>query len=357
MGDTGADTWATKAASAVVVEAKAMTTSIVSFAEAAPRPPIRPREVMTPAEFQSMDAGRAAPLTLFYASLAKQDADGVPVDSVLLVHGKSTHDIDENYTVVKLAGIAVADAPLAVASYAVSVRALPAAILRAPGRHKYEATRQAFGGRGRGPSSVKIGLVDMVLVFKRQSFEIFPLGGRLMYAAEDFAFYDATYSPATANSKMRPKIITYVVGTDPFWHGAEVCHQLNKQISNQLRGTCYERHVGVRRTPVNLRGGKRMTLYVVVGDFDSSDMARIRGKLRPVSYLTVKSQQPPPPGGDGSAMEVSQQPPRTPEAQGGEPPPALARGTAPPPLPELTNSPTRAPASGSSSASRRTRSP
>ena len=66
MGDTGADTWAAKAASAVVVEAKAMTTSIVSFAEAAPRPPIRPREVMTPAEFQSMDAGRAAPLTLFY---------------------------------------------------------------------------------------------------------------------------------------------------------------------------------------------------------------------------------------------------------------------------------------------------
>ena len=82
-------------------------------------------------------------------SLAKQDADGVPVDSVLLVHGKSTHDIDEDYTVVKLAGIAAADAPLAVASYAVSVRALPAAILRAPGRHKYEATRQAFGGRGR----------------------------------------------------------------------------------------------------------------------------------------------------------------------------------------------------------------
>ncbi|EGB02814.1 hypothetical protein AURANDRAFT_68541 [Aureococcus anophagefferens] len=243
---------------------------------------------MTPAEFQSMDAGRTAPLTLFYTSLAKQDADGVPVDGALLVHGKSTHDIDEDYTVVKLAGIAVADAPLAVASYAVSVRALPAAILRAPGRHKYEATRQAFGGRGRGPSSVKTGLVDMVLVFKKQSFEIFPLGGRLMYAAEDFAFYDATYSPATANSKMRPKIITYVVGTDPFWHGAEVCHQLNKQISNQLRGTCYERHVGVRRTPVNLRGGKRMTLYVVVGDFDSSDMARIRGKLRPVSYLTVK---------------------------------------------------------------------
>ncbi|KAH8069659.1 hypothetical protein JL720_11963 [Aureococcus anophagefferens] len=267
MGDTGADTWATKAASAVVVEAKAMSTSIVSFADAAPRPPIRPRGVMTPAEFQSMDAGRTAPLTLFYTSLAKQDADGVPVDGALLVHGKSTHDIDEDYTVVKLAGIAVADAPLAVASYAVSVRALPAAILRAPGRHRREATRQA---RRRGAaSSVKIGLVDMVLVFKKQSFEIFPLGGRLMYAAEDFAFYDATYSPATANSKMRPKIITYV-------------------ISNQLRGTCYERHVGVRRTPVNLRGGKRMTLYVVVGDFDSSDMARIRGKLRPVSYLTVK---------------------------------------------------------------------
>ena len=156
MSDTDAGTWAATAASAVVVEAKAMATSMVSFAEAAPRPPIRPREVMTPAEFQSMDAGRAAPLTLFYTNLAKQDADGVPVDNMPLVHGKSTKDIDEEYTVVKLAGIAAADAPLAAAFYAVSVRALPAAILRAPGRHKYEATRQAYGGRGRGPSSIKM---------------------------------------------------------------------------------------------------------------------------------------------------------------------------------------------------------
>ena len=97
MGDTDADTWATKAASAVVVEAKAMTTSMVSFAEAAPRPPIRPREVMTPAEFKSMEEGRTAPLTLFYTHLAKQDADGVPVDSMLLVHSKSTQEIDEEY--------------------------------------------------------------------------------------------------------------------------------------------------------------------------------------------------------------------------------------------------------------------
>ena len=160
MGDTDTATWAAKAASAVTVEAKAMSSAMVNFANAAPRPPIRPREVMTPAEFQSMEEGRTAPLTLFYTQLAKQDADGVPVDNMLLVHGKSTRDVDEEYTVIKLAGVAAADAPLAVASYAVSVRALPAAILRAPGRHKYEATRQAFGGRGRGPSSVQVGLVD-----------------------------------------------------------------------------------------------------------------------------------------------------------------------------------------------------
>jgi hypothetical protein len=71
------------------------------------------------------------------------------------------------------------------------------------------------------------------------------------------------------------------------WHGAEVCHQLNKQVVSQLRGTMWERHVGVRRTPVNV-GGKRLTLYAVVGDFDSPDRARIRGLLKPVVYHTVK---------------------------------------------------------------------
>ena len=57
-------------------------------------------------------------------------------------------------------------------------------------------------------SSIKIGLVDMLLLFKKQSFEIFPKGGRVMYAAEDFAFFDATYSPATADSKQRGSAAT-----------------------------------------------------------------------------------------------------------------------------------------------------
>jgi hypothetical protein len=193
MGDTGTASWAATAASAVTVEAKAMSTHMVSFEDAAQRPPVRPREVMTSAEFKSMEEGRTAPLTLFYANLAKQDADGVPVDNMPLVHGKSTQDVDEEYWAVKLAGVAIADAPVVVASYAVAVRAHPAAVLRSPGRHKYEATRRAYGGRGRGPSSVKVGLVDMVLIFKRQSLVMFPLGGRLMYAARDFAFYDALF--------------------------------------------------------------------------------------------------------------------------------------------------------------------
>jgi hypothetical protein len=107
MSDAGTASWAATAASAVTVEAKAMSTTMVSFEDAAQRPPVRPREVMTSAEFKSMEEGCTAPLTLFYAHLAKQDADGVPVDNMLLVHGKSTQEVDEEYWAIKLAGVAV----------------------------------------------------------------------------------------------------------------------------------------------------------------------------------------------------------------------------------------------------------
>ena len=43
-------------------------------------------------------------MTLFYTHLAKQDADGVPVDNMLLVHSKSTQEIGEEYAVINPRG-------------------------------------------------------------------------------------------------------------------------------------------------------------------------------------------------------------------------------------------------------------